>query len=65
MNFRGIIATVVASCVFIAAVSANTTNSPRTHRAHFFAPVNANQKVSDSSRYERPMSPGFNDLTGS
>jgi hypothetical protein len=61
MNFRGIIATVVASCVFIAAVSANTT----THRAHFFAPVNANQKVSDSSRYERPMSPGFNDLTGS
>jgi hypothetical protein len=65
MNFRAIIVMVAASCVLIAAVSANTTDSRRTHRAHLFAPVNANQQVSDSSRYGPPRSPAFNHLTGS
>ena len=67
MNFRGMIVIVTASFVSIAAVSGRTTTSPGTYRTHFVAPTNASQKISesDSSRYEPPRSPGFNDLTGS
>ena len=67
MNFRGIIAMVTASFVSIAAISGCTTTSPGTYRTQFLAPADANQKISesDSSGYEPPRSPGFNDMTGS
>ena len=67
MNFRGMIVIVTASFVSIAAVSGRTSTSPRTYRTHFLALADANEKISekDSSRYEPPRSPGFNDVTGS
>ena len=67
MNFRGITAMVAASFVFIAAASGRTTTPPGTYRTHFFAPAKANLKISEreSSRYELPRSPGFDDMTGS
>ena len=63
MSFRNIIAMVIASFVFITAASGTT--SLGTYRTRFVAPTDANQKISESesSRYQPPRSPGFNDVS--
>jgi hypothetical protein len=65
MNSRDIIVMVTASFVLIAAASGRPTTSPGTYRTHFVAPIDADQKIDESFRYEPSRSPGFDDMTGS